>query len=265
MIRLLCIPIVSFARLFRSRSGLVVENLPLRQQPAVLKQQRHRPKLQPVDRIFWVLLRRVWSCWCEWQKIHRSRKSSWDVGTSASQPKNCLVIAVLSNEETDAEKDLPGTRARWRSMTGRQVLDTGSSRLAQILRMQAAHPRHLDDLPTIGRLYWPWDGTVVGKGSVRAYSMVIFEKGFENAPELLFMEHDHSIQALSANGTHQPLDVRILPRRSRRDELLLDAHAFDPLHEDQSVDRIAVPQQILGRSVVGERVDDLLRGPSRCG
>jgi hypothetical protein len=44
---------------------------------------------------------------------------------------------------------------------------------------------------------------------------------------------------------------------------MLDAHAFNPPHEDRSVDRIAVSQQILGRSVVGERLDDLLRGP-RC-
>jgi hypothetical protein len=67
--------------------------------------------------------------------------------------------------------------------------------------MQAAYPRHLDDLPTLGRLYWLWDGTVVGKGSVRAGSMGIFEIGFENAPELLFMEHDRSIEAFSPNGT----------------------------------------------------------------
>ena len=137
--------------------------------------------------------------------------------------------------ETTSENDLPGTRARCCSHYRSTGLDTGSSRLAQILMMQAAHPRHLDDLATIGRLHWPWDGTVVGKGSVRAYSMVIFEIGFENAPELPFMEHDHSIQALSANGTYQPLDVGILPRRSRRDQLLLDAHTFDPLHEDRSV------------------------------
>ena len=110
--------------------------------------------------------------------------------------------------------------------------DTGSSCLAQILMMQAAHPRHFDDLPTIGRLYWPWDGTVVAKGSVWAYSMVIFEIGFENAPELLFMKHDHSVQAFPPDRSDQALDVGALPRRSRGDQLLLDAHARNPLHED---------------------------------
>ena len=76
--------------------------------------------------------------------------------------------------------------------------------------------------------------------------MIILQVRFENAPELPFMEHDHSIQAFSANGTHQPLDVGILPRGSRGDQLLPDAHAFDPLHEDRSVDRIAVPHRYLG-------------------
>jgi hypothetical protein len=131
--------------------------------------------------------------------------------------------------------------------------------------MQAAHLRHLDDFPALGRLYWPWDGTVVGKGSVRAGSMVIFEMGFESAPELLFMEHDHSIQTFPPNGTYETLDIRVLPRSSRRDQFLLDAHALDPLLEDRSVDRISVPQEILGRGVVVERVDDLLRGPRRVG
>ena len=43
--------------LFRSRLELVVENLALRQQLAVFKQKRARPRLHPIDRLFWVLLR----------------------------------------------------------------------------------------------------------------------------------------------------------------------------------------------------------------
>ena len=121
--------------------------------------------------------------------------------------------------------------------------------------MQSADLGHLDYLPTNGQLHRPWDRTVVGKGSVRAYSMVILEIGFENALELPFMEYDHSIQAFTPNGTYEALDVRGLPGRSRCDALLLDAHALDSLHEDRSVDRIAVTQQILGRRVIGERVD----------
>ena len=49
--------------LFRSQSGLAIENAALRQQLAVFKDTRPRPKLTGTDRAFWVLLRRVWSGW----------------------------------------------------------------------------------------------------------------------------------------------------------------------------------------------------------
>ena len=43
---------------------------------------------------------------------------------------------------------------------------------------------------------------------MRTDFVVIFEVGFENLPQLPFIEHDHSIQAFSPNGTDQALDVR---------------------------------------------------------
>jgi len=42
---------------------LVVENLALRQQLAVLGQSVKRPKLRPRDRVFWVWLSRLWPNW----------------------------------------------------------------------------------------------------------------------------------------------------------------------------------------------------------
>ncbi len=50
---------------FRSRASLVVENLALRQQLAVLRRRRRRPHLRAIDRAFWVTLSRVWSRWAE--------------------------------------------------------------------------------------------------------------------------------------------------------------------------------------------------------
>ena len=49
---------------FRSRSSLVLENLALRQQLAVLRVGR-RPLLRPIDRAFWVVLSRLWSRWVD--------------------------------------------------------------------------------------------------------------------------------------------------------------------------------------------------------
>ena len=46
-----------------SRLSLTAENLALRQQVAIYHQSVKRPKLRPRDRLFWVLLSRLWSNW----------------------------------------------------------------------------------------------------------------------------------------------------------------------------------------------------------
>jgi len=51
--------------IFRNRRSLVLENLALRQQLAVLKRKHPRPKLGPLDKLFWVLARGFWSQWKE--------------------------------------------------------------------------------------------------------------------------------------------------------------------------------------------------------
>jgi hypothetical protein len=48
---------------FQSLSGLVFENLALRQQLAVLKRQARKPKLRTADRMLWVGLRGLWPDW----------------------------------------------------------------------------------------------------------------------------------------------------------------------------------------------------------
>jgi putative transposase len=48
---------------FCSRYSLGLEILVLRQQLGVLKRKHPRPRLQVQDRIFWILLRRLWPAW----------------------------------------------------------------------------------------------------------------------------------------------------------------------------------------------------------
>ena len=50
---------------FRSRSEAALEILALRQQIVVLKRKRPRPRLNQFDRLFWIILRCVWSRWAE--------------------------------------------------------------------------------------------------------------------------------------------------------------------------------------------------------
>jgi len=56
--------IVVFLRAFiLGRAAAAFENLALRQQVAVFKQSVKRPRLRPRDRVFWVVLSRLWPNW----------------------------------------------------------------------------------------------------------------------------------------------------------------------------------------------------------
>jgi hypothetical protein len=63
MLGLLRLLVALFVRSFCSRRDLLLENLSLRQQLAVLKRRHPRPKLKAPDRLFWVLLCRLWPRW----------------------------------------------------------------------------------------------------------------------------------------------------------------------------------------------------------
>ena len=51
------------SHLFRSRRDLLLENLALRQQLAVLKRRYPQPQFVSSDRLFWLILRQLWSGW----------------------------------------------------------------------------------------------------------------------------------------------------------------------------------------------------------
>jgi putative transposase len=51
--------------LFRKRRELALENLALRQQLGVLKRKKGVPRLKEKDRVFWVVLSRIWPAWRE--------------------------------------------------------------------------------------------------------------------------------------------------------------------------------------------------------
>jgi hypothetical protein len=50
-------------RIFRTHRSLMLENLALRQQLAVLKRKHPRPRLGPFDKLFWVVARCFWTDW----------------------------------------------------------------------------------------------------------------------------------------------------------------------------------------------------------
>ena len=63
MLRSLTLLFASLIRSVRSRRDLLLENLALRQQLAVLKQKHPQPRLAAPDKLFWVILRRLCPGW----------------------------------------------------------------------------------------------------------------------------------------------------------------------------------------------------------
>ena len=53
------------AAAFKDGADLVAENVALRHPLSCLIHRGPRPKLRPVDRVFWVLLSRFWNGWRE--------------------------------------------------------------------------------------------------------------------------------------------------------------------------------------------------------
>ena len=80
--------VVAYLRsLFLPRHKLALEAVALRQQLAVFKRKQPRPKLDRLDRLFWMVLRRLWEGWSS--PHHRQ---AGDRGLLAS----CRIPAVLA-------------------------------------------------------------------------------------------------------------------------------------------------------------------------
>jgi len=63
MVRWLGIVFGTVRSCLRTHRELALENLALRQQLAVWKAREPRPQLTELDRLFWVLLSRLWRSW----------------------------------------------------------------------------------------------------------------------------------------------------------------------------------------------------------
>ena len=63
MFRFIGLCLGTLVRLLRARRSLLLENLALRQQLAVLKRRHPRPRLDLLDKLLWVAVRRFWSGW----------------------------------------------------------------------------------------------------------------------------------------------------------------------------------------------------------
>src|SRR6266852_9994080 len=98
MFRFIGLCLGTLVRLLRTRPSLLLENLALRQQLAVLKRRHPRPRLDLLDKLFWVAVCRFWSGWATIPYCGQARNRG-----ALAQGRIPFVL----------EADLQGQEARW--------------------------------------------------------------------------------------------------------------------------------------------------------
>jgi len=127
--------------------------------------------------------------------------------------------------------------------------------------MKAADLRDRNDAPARWRLHLAPMGAVVVEGLMRARGVVVREVSAQQAAEVSFVEHDDVIETFPSNRPDDALSEGILPGRSRGDEDLAHPQAFHPPDEHIAVDRVPVAEQVLGRCLFREALDQLVSSP----
>src|SRR5262245_11445434 len=97
---------------------------------------------------------------------------------------------------------------------------------------------------------------------MRPRPMVISKVTFENSAQVRLVDHDHMVQAFSANTANNPFRIAVLPRTSGRYRHLLDTQSIQPCCEIMTIDPITISYQVARHGVVGKCFDHLLRRPS---
>jgi hypothetical protein len=72
--------------------------------------------------------------------------------------------------------------------------------------------------------------------------MIVFKIAGQYPFQMMFVQHDDIIQAISPDAADQALHKRILPGTWRGREDLFDTHAFNAPLELAPIDRVSIPQ-----------------------
>jgi len=124
----------------------------------------------------------------------------------------------------------------------RRVVCSGS--LTFVAMMQAANFGERNDLPLFG----PLDGSrfrgIFLQCQVCPTSVVVREVALEHALQVSLVEADDVVQAFAANRPDQPFDGGRLPRCTRSNADLLQVQCFGAAAELQTIEAIAVREQV---------------------
>jgi hypothetical protein len=79
------------------------------------------------------------------------------------------------------------------------------------------------------------------------------------------IEHDHMIEAFAPNGSNQPFDDAVLPWTPGGGNDLLDVETNQLLVHCHAVHSIAITDEVTRGVPIGNRFNQLLSNPFRCG
>src|SRR5215472_5089349 len=140
-----------------------------------------------------------------------------------------------------------------------EVLDLRGAPFVSMMQPTQDRDRH--DPATLWRLDRSGLRTIFLQRQVNSVPMIIIHECVEVPLQAAFVEHDQVIQAFAAERADDPLDISTLPRGTRRQQYLFDAHCLHLLHEVMAEDPIAIAQQVPRHGVPREGFSHLLCGP----
>src|SRR6266851_4303460 len=98
-----------------------------------------------------------------------------------------------------------------------------------------------------------------------ARAVVVEEVAAQTTTEVSLVQDDDLVEQFAAEGANDAFGEGVLPGRAWRSENFGQPHALRSSPELATVDAVAIAQEVAGRRVIGERLDDLLRSPSGSG
>ena len=109
-----------------------------------------------------------------------------------------------------------------------------------VLVMKPTEVGQGDNRSRIGRLGSAAIRCIFVQSQVRSRPMIVAQVRNDDPTQVLLVEHDHVVKALSPDGADQPFHVGRLPGRSRCDRHLVDTHPAHPSTEVSAVDAVSI-------------------------
>ena len=127
--------------------------------------------------------------------------------------------------------------------------------------VESTEARERDNISFVRGLDEASRGRITVERHVGPVFVVVTRIRAHASEQVKLIEHDEVIDNFAPEGSDQPLDVTVLPRRSRHDSQLPDAEVAHATIERRAVDPVTVADQRREGVVASNSLNDLLPRP----